>query len=100
MDDSVLQDSLSLAATYVPVVRSVIVSQGLELSMLKPIPTPHPVIAFGSLLLLSGLIWYSLHHFEEPQPWIGLPVVILVFVLCTWSRDERAKKIQKLTRTR
>jgi hypothetical protein len=32
-----------------------------EIPMLKPIPTVHPVIIFGSLAILGGLVYWNLH---------------------------------------
>jgi hypothetical protein len=39
--------------------------------MLKPIPTVHPVIMFGSLAILAGLIYWSLHSgLQRPESWV------------------------------
>jgi|GEM_PF-6232154 len=64
--------------------------------MLKPIATPHPVIIFISLALLSGLIWYSLRsNLEKPEPWIGTAAMIFIICLCETSRARRARRIRK-----
>lgn len=64
--------------------------------MLRPIPTPHPIITFGSLTLIAGMVFYELRSgLEKPEPWLTAAVVISVVSLCEWSRNRRAKAINQ-----
>jgi hypothetical protein len=65
-----------------------------EISMLKPIPTVHPVIMFGSLAILGGLIYWNLHSgLQGPGWWVSLPAIIVISVACTTSLRKRTKAI-------
>jgi hypothetical protein len=62
--------------------------------MLRPIPTPHPIVTFGSLALIVGMISYELRNgLEKPEPWIGTSLAIAIAFVGIWSRSRRAKAI-------
>jgi hypothetical protein len=64
--------------------------------MLRPIPTPHPIIGFGSLALIAGMIFYELRSgLDKPEPWLTTTVVIVTGCSCEWSRNRRAKAINQ-----
>ena len=64
--------------------------------MLRPIPTPHPTVTFGSLALIAGIIFYELRNgLEQPEPWIGTSLAIAIAFVCIWSRSRRAKEIDR-----
>ena len=64
--------------------------------MLKPIPTPHPVIMAVSLAILTAIIVYSLRvGIETPYSPLLIYVSIAVAGVCTWSRNRRAKEIDR-----
>lgn len=63
--------------------------------MLKPIPTPHPAIMFGSLTLISGMMVYEWRSgFHKPGFLVTIFVTIAIASLSKWSRDRRAKEIK------
>jgi hypothetical protein len=62
--------------------------------MLKPIPTVHPVIMFGSLATLAGLVYWSLHSgLQRPESWVSFTVVVVISIACTASLRKRTKAI-------
>jgi hypothetical protein len=62
--------------------------------MLKPIPTVHPVILFGSLAILAGLIYWNLHSgLQQPEAWVSMTVVVVISMACTDSLRKRARAI-------
>jgi hypothetical protein len=64
--------------------------------MLKPMATPHPMIAAGSLVLLAGMILYTLRNgLDRPDPLITISVATAVGGVCSWSQSRRAKEIAK-----
>jgi len=65
--------------------------------MLKPIPTPHPTIMLGSLALLAGMFVYeSRSGFHKPSALVNVFVMIAIASLCGWSRNRRAKEINRV----
>jgi len=62
--------------------------------MLKPIPTVHPVIMFGSLALLGGLIYWNLHSgLRRPESWVSFTVVVVISIASTASLRKRTEAI-------
>jgi len=62
--------------------------------MLKPIPTVHPVIGFGSLAIVGGLIYWNLHSgLQRPESWLSFPVIVVILIACTASLKKRTKAI-------
>lgn len=63
--------------------------------MLKPIPTVHPALMVGSLAVLAGLVYWSLHSgLQRPEWWVSLPVVAVISMACGASLRKRRKAIQ------
>jgi hypothetical protein len=57
-----------------------------EIPMLKPIPTVHPVIMFGSLAILGGLVYWNLNSgLQRPESWVSFTVVVVISIACTAS---------------
>ena len=62
--------------------------------MLKPIPTVHPVIMFGSLAISGGLVYWNLHSgLQRPELWMSFTVGVIISTACTASLRKRTKAI-------
>ena len=60
------------------------------------IPTPHPAITFGSLALISGMLFYELRHgvHKHLAWWVVFLVMIAISSVSRWSTHRRAKEIK------
>jgi hypothetical protein len=64
--------------------------------MLRPIPTVHPLIMCGSLMVLAGLLYGNLHSpFREPEMWISNALVVIDAIACGSSLTKRTRAINE-----
>ena len=65
----------------------------MPIDRVRPIATPHPLIMIVSLFVLGGMLYWGYKtEFREPRLKIVMPVVFLITVTNTVSRNARSKR--------
>jgi hypothetical protein len=59
---------------------------------LRPIPTPHPAIVIGALVILAAALYWSFQsHFREPSLWVSSAITMFVILANEASRRSRSR---------